>query len=264
MLWRPNTPTHAVFGAFGRQERSARAHCLRPEGSAPRAQPQARSPQERRPASVPADPPAPRPSSPRAPTLPLLPASYPGSGRHQKPGPSDLPSAEAGRKRAEGAKAEAGGAGRLRSARSPREAHLPPTLGRTARPASLPSSCSRLQSPPSSSRARSAPHSPAAAGCLQARLRARASGAERAPSASAPSRRTGVAPPARLSGARVQQPRGGRAQLSPGSRRGGDGSGTTWKTSPGQTAVTLGAGARGCRRAVASLGRPSTSWPLSA
>lgn len=256
-LRRPRTPTLSL-GLLG----SGRRDRLPPTILAPGARTQPLSPQEKDPALVPADAPAPRLSSPRAPTLPVLQASFPESQRPSTPGPCDLLQRGGARQRGWGVRAAAGGAGRLLPARPPvRSTFHPPLVRSPSRPASLPTSCSRLQSPPSSSRARSPLDSPAAAGCLQARLQARAS--KRAgSSASAPPPTAGGAAPARPAGpcapAYVQQPRCGRAQLSPRPGLGGDGSGTTWKTSLGRTAGTPGSGGTGCRRAAAGPGRPPT------
>lgn len=134
----------------------------------------------------------------------------------------------------------------------PAEARRPPR----ARPAS----CSRLQSPPSCSRC-SAPHSPAAAGCLQARLPAGRSEGAGATASALPTGKGGAPPGLRdPAPPRASISLGGEGATFPSPRRGGDGSGTTWKTSPGQTAGTPGAGEIGCRRAVAGPGRPPTSW----
>lgn len=156
--------------------------------------------------------------------------------QHPSPGPIDpdagpfRPAAtrRAGGRGGRGARAEAGYPERLRPAGpppSPSEAHLPTTLGPTTRPASLPSSCSRLQSPPSSSRARSPPHSPATAGCLPARLRATASRAERAASSENRRRAPGGWAPRPSVRPTASQRQGA---TFPGYRRGGHGSGTTW------------------------------------
>ena len=83
----PDTATHPLLEALGRRGGEI---CLRPpprpEGSALAAQSAGDTSR-----LAPADPPAPRPGSFGAPTLPLLPASFPRSGRSQTPGLSDLP-----------------------------------------------------------------------------------------------------------------------------------------------------------------------------
>lgn len=119
----------------------------------------------------------------------------------------------------------------------------PPSVSSPAPPPSLPSS--RPQSPPSARLARSPPRAPALpAGCRRGSGRARLLRARAAPAA------VGSVRPAaaRRDGATFLWSR--------------DGSGTTWKTSLGQTAETPGTGGRGGRgggRALAGHGCPRTS-----
>lgn len=77
----PGLTTHPLLGALGRRGR--RSACGHPRAGGPALAAQSAGDTSR---LVPADPPAPRPGSFGAPALPLLPASFPRSGRSQTPG----------------------------------------------------------------------------------------------------------------------------------------------------------------------------------